>query len=117
METTQSTEQLNDAQRGALAAIIVRRYDERIEAARERASEILDSIEKSLARPFDPEKVESEIRRFRGFADSLEARKRDLNLVRTLIAERDEREQRIWLTKTVDEAHKLIDEATAKEAA
>lgn len=117
METTTTEKPLNDAQRGALAGIIVRRYDDRIEAAEARAGEIRENIEKSLARPFDPEKVEAEIKRFRAFADSLEARKRELNLVRTLIAERDEREQRIWLANTVEEAHKLIDEASGKEAA
>ena len=102
---------INDAQRTALANIVVRRYESRIVVARQTVDEITLQIEKALAKPFDADKVDAEIKRFRTVADNLEARKRELNLVQTLSTERDATEQSIWLAATVEEAQRLVTRA------
>lgn len=99
---------INDAQRAALAAIVVRRYGHRIAVAQEKVDEIGDQIEKALSKPFDQAKPDEEIKRFRRLLDNLEARKRDLSLVRTLSEERDAIEQAVWLAATVEEAQLLV---------
>jgi len=99
---------INDAQRQALAQIVVRRFNQRITVAEDAAAEIEQQIDKALSKPFDREKADAEIRRFRGLVDNLEARKHDLALVQTLSAERDRVEQSIWLAATVDEAQRLV---------
>lgn len=99
---------INDAQRGALAQIVVRRFNQRISVAQQAADEITAQIDKALAKPFDPEKAEAEIKRFRTLVDNLEARKRDLTQVQTLSSERDAIEQAVWLAATVDEAQRLV---------
>ena len=117
MDTTETRGFLNDAQRKALADIVVRRFDQRIALADEKTEEILRQIEKTLARPFDVEKIDVEIKRFRGLVDSMEARKRDLGLVQTLSARRDAIEQAVWLAATVEEAQRLVASIDVKEAA
>jgi hypothetical protein len=108
---------INDAQREALAEIVVRRYDRRIEVAQEGMIEISAQIEKALAKPFDCEKLEAEIKRFRTLVDNLEARKRELTLVQTLTAERDTTEQGVWLAATVEEAQRLVARVEAPQEA
>ena len=108
---------INDAQRSALAQIVVRRFNHRIDIAQSTIDEITLQIEKAIAKPFDADKLDAEIKRFRTLVDNLEVRKRELSLVQTLRSERDTVEQGIWLAATVEEAQRLVTLAEgAKEA-
>lgn len=103
-----SVKLINDAQREALAGIVVRRFSHRIAAAQEAADQIGEQIDKALSKPFDQSKPEDEIKRFRKLVDNIEARKRDLGQVRTLSEERDAIEQAVWLAADVEEAKRLV---------
>ena len=138
METSNGSGRLNNAQRKALAQIVVRRFDERLDAAKRAEEQLEREITQELFRKFGIATVDGEITRLEAQIKNLKERKEELGFdknydgtyrirggqakelleakvssrslaIRTLKDERNSAEQDVWLATTVDEAKEIAD--------
>jgi hypothetical protein len=78
MDTTTQGVRLNNAQRKALVEIVARRFDERIDAARQTEKELEKQITVEIAKKFGLSAINAELERLDRQMDNLRDRRKEL---------------------------------------
>lgn len=78
METTLQEQRINNAQRGALAEIVEKRFEQQIDVARQAENQLERQIAAELARKFGIASIDAQIQRLEKEVSNLQDRKREL---------------------------------------